>query len=121
MSRKQKPRTAALIDQSKTNLQAFASLIERANELRKSTLHDDMPDDELVALAANFTAAMEHLLLANLQYATWTIREVRDSVDLVAVGPTQRIELGPCFTDANSPCRTISFTAALARRQKPLN
>ncbi|MGQ3353317.1 MAG: hypothetical protein ACT6XY_02560 [Phreatobacter sp.] len=121
MHGKKTPRTAAIIQQSKTNLHTFASLIEHVNDLRKATLHGDMADDLQVALAANFSAAMEHLLLANLQYATWAIGEVRDSVDLIAVGPTQQIELGPCLTDANSPCRTISFTAALARRNKPLN
>ncbi len=119
MAYRTKARTAAVIQQSKQNLEGFSALIGQVDHLRRGTLHQDMPDDQQVALAANFTAAMEHLLLANLQYATWSIREVRDSIDLVAVGPNQSIELGPCFTDANSPCRTISLTAEMARRRKP--
>lgn len=119
MPNRSKARTAKVVQQSKVNLEGFSALIGQVDRLRRAALHEEMPDDQQVALAANFTAAMEHLLLANLQYATWSIREVRDSIDVVAVGPNQRIELGTCFTDANSPCRTISLTAEMARRRKP--
>lgn len=119
MAYQTKARTATVIQQSKLNLEGFSALIEQVDRLRRATLHEDMPDDQQVALAANFTSAMEHLLLANLQYATWSIREVRDVIDLIAVGPNQRIELGPRVADANSPRRTISLTAEMARRRKP--